>query len=204
MNDLRNFRDGILRGGATNVLARIDAAAGDGSGDFYCILLDTGYRIRASIGIPGLAVAPLQVVILTRTDPSRRSLGTGYAITGLPPAALRGASLSAPSAGTFSLNRPAVVYLSPTALTIARGQTKTVIAYGAALDFADFEYGNKTSSFGLTNNPAPTVTPTQVTLSIAADAAMVIGVYDLLLSLLIAGVVGATLLTFRGFFTVTA
>jgi hypothetical protein len=171
---LNELLTGIRRATTENILARVDSAVNDGSGDYNCKRIDTGQIIRASVGQPGVSLTPLQLVTIVRLDASGAARNSGYVISGFPNSSTKGSSNIAPTSETNTRTGASVTLLSPASLIINPNTNQAVLIYGTGLDTVTLDYGSP----DLTNNIAPVVTATLITLSIHCAVSPTLGAFD--------------------------
>lgn len=180
MHPLEAFLSGREIRRATSGIATIAGVVTDGSGDYNIVILETGQTVRASNGNPALTFSVNQTVLYAKADASGRYKNTGYTILGFPPALTRGSSDIASSSGLVSKTGVSVVTIMSagsvvTSVTVVRGAAASLDLYGSGLDLATIAYG----SSELTDQSAPIVTPTHLTLNVKAASGMQPGQYDL-------------------------
>jgi hypothetical protein len=173
--NLERFLSGRERASGPTGIATVVGETTDGSGDYNITLDDTGFTVRASKGQPTLSLSAGQRVLFSRADASGRFRNTGYTILGFPPSVAKGSSALARSNLSTSKTGAVVTMINPASLSIAPNTNQAVQIRGVGLDSVTLSYG----SSDLTNNVAPIITPTLITLSIHAAALAVLGGFDL-------------------------
>jgi hypothetical protein len=207
MHPLQSLLNRRARSQSQTINAVIDSAVGDGTGDYYVVRADSGQRVRASVSASGVTFAKRTPVLLLRPDDGTIASRSAYIILENRTFTAKGTAFAPPVIDADHLAGAAVVMLSPSPFSIARGSTATLSIYGAGLFGPNgiIDYDGTVLLF-------LAVTPSGSTLSIPAVISAGAGLVQLTVSALsgggggVAGRYDLTVgdITYLDFFTVTA